>query len=591
MRIFVRSTTFNSRLQPEEIALGTAQNGYDKLKLNYAYGVVESGTLNTVKNNGNIQSQTITVAGTNGFTAVQSYTYDSLNRLKTADEKPQGWTDCTSDPTKCWSQEFSYDRFGNRNFVEAPTTTLPKNCGTSVCTADKKIVNPAINISNNRLSTGDGYLFDNAGNTTKDAQLRRFTYDGENKQVKVETVNAQDQVTGTVGEYWYDGDGRRVKKYVPYVDEEHPGEVTVLVYDAMGKLVAEYSTGVADNNTAQVAYLSNDHLGSPRINTDKNGNVTARHDYHPFGEEIASVQRTVGLGYTDDAIRKQFTGYERDSETGLDFAQARYFAANLGRFASPDPVLSSGRIPLPQSWNKYAYVLNSPTSLVDPDGFYECKGTEEQCKQFANRLQKVGDLLKNPNLSEKQKGEISRSLTSFGTPNDNNGLTVTFGKLSKNENGRTGFTKTTVNGDERLEWLKPVGGDKYVANITVTFAEGYDEDTITHEGSHIADRQDLVGSLKIRIEAGDDLSNEQIMADPKNIRKYYGEMRAYLVSAAVNKSMGVETRVWQKGWAEADSRTISGINNILKSESVYRLSPEGTKPGPGPQLLEWPKKN
>lgn len=47
------STVFNSRLQPTQIALGTVQNGTDKLKLNFDYGMTT--------NNGNVQSQTITV--------------------------------------------------------------------------------------------------------------------------------------------------------------------------------------------------------------------------------------------------------------------------------------------------------------------------------------------------------------------------------------------------------------------------------------------------------------------------------------------------------------------------------------------------
>ena len=46
----------------------------------------------------------------------------------------------------------------------------------------------------------------------------------------------------------------------------------------------------------------------------------------PFGEEVmAGVGgRTVAQGYgqTDNA-RQKFTGYERDDESGLDFAQAR----------------------------------------------------------------------------------------------------------------------------------------------------------------------------------------------------------------------------------------------------------------------------
>ncbi len=87
----------------------------------------------------------------------------------------------------------------------------------------------------------------------------------------------------------YDGDGKRVKKVVPGT-----GETTVFVYDASGKSIAEYSTIVASSTDAKVAYLTADHLGSPRINTDANGTVIARHDYHPFGEEISTSQRTPG---------------------------------------------------------------------------------------------------------------------------------------------------------------------------------------------------------------------------------------------------------------------------------------------------------
>ena len=100
------------------------------------------------------------------------------------------------------------------------------------------------------------------------------------------------------------------------------------VYDAGGKTVAEYSTAVSDS--PQVAYLTSDALGTPRINTSAGGAVLARHDYHPFGEEISTPERTPEAGYDSDQIRKKFTGYERDDETGLDFAQARMYANRLG---------------------------------------------------------------------------------------------------------------------------------------------------------------------------------------------------------------------------------------------------------------------
>ena len=53
---------------------------------------------------------------------------------------------------------------------------------------------------------------------------------------------------------------------------------TIFVYDASGKMVAEYSTIVESQSAAKVSYLTTDHLGSPRILTDANGecNLKAR---------------------------------------------------------------------------------------------------------------------------------------------------------------------------------------------------------------------------------------------------------------------------------------------------------------------------
>jgi len=103
--------------------------------------------------------------------------------------------------------------------------------------------------------------------------------------------------------------------------------------------------------------------------TDQNANIIARHDYAPFGQEIpAGVSGRTSLWGASDFVNAKFTGYERDTETALDFAQARYMSAGLGRFMSPDPG-NAGAIPTnPQSWNGYAYVLGNPLGLVDPSG-------------------------------------------------------------------------------------------------------------------------------------------------------------------------------------------------------------------------------
>jgi hypothetical protein len=44
------------------------------------------------------------------------------------------------------------------------------------------------------------------------------------------------------------------------------------------------------------------------------------------------------------------------------------FGYNHGRFTSPDPLLSSGRVENLQTWNRYAYCLNNPLNTVDPTG-------------------------------------------------------------------------------------------------------------------------------------------------------------------------------------------------------------------------------
>src|ERR1051325_713335 len=107
-----------------------------------------------------------------------------------------------------------------------------------------------------------------------------------------------------------------------------------------------------------------DQLGTPRMVIDQTGSLSGvkRHDYLPYGGDVPSDAswRTAARGYSGDGVRQKFTSYERDYETGLDFAQARYYANTQGRFISPDPLLSSGKPVAPQSWNRYSYTVNTP---------------------------------------------------------------------------------------------------------------------------------------------------------------------------------------------------------------------------------------
>src|SRR6185369_8377247 len=128
-------------------------------------------------------------------------------------------------------------------------------------------------------------------------------------------------------------------------------------------------------SVVDIRWVVADQLGTPRMIFDQSGSLAnvSRHDYMPFGEELfaGSFGRTTALGYTNaDDVRQKFIEKERDNETGLDYFGARYYANIQGRFTSPDPLLASGTIGNPQSWNRYSYSINNPVRYVDPNGLW-----------------------------------------------------------------------------------------------------------------------------------------------------------------------------------------------------------------------------
>lgn len=131
------------------------------------------------------------------------------------------------------------------------------------------------------------------------------------------------------------------------------------------------SRALAGTLYREAFWLTTDHLGTPRMVADRTGSLKGirRHDYLPFGEELGANTggRTPAQGYgLADNVRQHFTGHEHDDETGLDYAQARYYSSSLGRFLSFD---QGKYTPVdPQNWNRYTYVQNNPLKFVDPTG-------------------------------------------------------------------------------------------------------------------------------------------------------------------------------------------------------------------------------
>jgi RHS repeat-associated protein len=148
-------------------------------------------------------------------------------------------------------------------------------------------------------------------------------------------------------------------------------------------------TNAVSTGSAEVLWMVTDHLGTPRMVADLSGSLSGirRHDYLPFGEEVGAGTggRTTAQGYVGSNLRPKWAKLERDSELGLDYAQARYYSPTMGRFTSVDPENAGAWEDEPQSWTGYSYVQNNPLSFIDPTGL-----ERDRCDENGN-CEWVGD--------------------------------------------------------------------------------------------------------------------------------------------------------------------------------------------------------
>jgi RHS repeat-associated protein len=229
-------------------------------------------------------------------------------------------------------------------------------------------------------SLSERYAHDPAGNTTAMPHLAAMRWDYADNLAHV------DREGGGHVYFAYDAAGERVRKVY-----EHSGFVEERVYlrgyevyrrrraseaqpvferESLHVLDGEHRLALVETKTvdrdqpisaltAIVRYQLGNHLDSAVLELDDAGRVISYEEYLPFGVTALRAARTItGL----DARRYRYTGRERDEETGLYYNSARYYAAWLGRWMSPDPAgMTDGT-------NLYHYASNRPTVLIDPAG-------------------------------------------------------------------------------------------------------------------------------------------------------------------------------------------------------------------------------
>lgn len=332
----VQSTSYNAFEEPTSVLFGSGDSDGFTYDPNTGRVTQYKFTVNGQSVVGNLgwnQNRTLsTLSITDPFnppnTQNCAYSFDDLKRLASGN--------CGS----VWSQTFSYDSFGNIDMSGTGT------------------FQPTYSSATNRFAELPGFtpVYDQNGNLLSDS-AHTYTWDADGHPVSIDSVSLT-----------YDAFGRMV-------EQNRSGSYTQIVYTPTGSklalmngqsLVKAYVTlpsgATAVYTSSGLSYYRHaDWLGTSRLASTPTRTIYSDSAYSPFGQSYSQS------GNADVA----FTGQNQDTVPGLYDFPAREYAPFQGRWVSPDPsgILSVDPIN-PKTWNRYAYALNNPLSMVDPNG--EC---------------------------------------------------------------------------------------------------------------------------------------------------------------------------------------------------------------------------
>ncbi len=352
-----------------------------------------------------------------------SLQYDSLNRLT----GPASVVPSSGGPEQYWC--WTYDSFGNRTLETSSNSAFQ---GVTCSAAGSASSNWTSYFSNNQIAGTPalpaGLPYDQAGNLEYDGS-NSYLYDAEGR---VCAMGVAPPTGGFVEyQYIYDAEGRRVAKgtnqpavvngqYTLSCNLSGISITNSYVFGQGGEQVTEmlvaggqsswahtnvFAGGVllATYDPVGLHFQLRDWLGNRRVQTNAFGQVEEKCQNNPFGNGLSCSFPDGAPVTADDATEHHFTGKERDTESGLDYFGARYYASSMGRFMSPDWSAKEEPVPYaklddPQSLNLYGYVGNNPLSRTDADG--------HQWPDWVQRAWKVisyPGILNDPSLSPAQK--------------------------------------------------------------------------------------------------------------------------------------------------------------------------------------------
>lgn len=361
----------------------TLGNGLVSQRIHHAdTGLIQTARTGTTATNGSVQNNSYTFDTANnlvrriytaGTSQTESFTYDGLNRVRTAT------TSGLSSGTR--TLQYAYDALGNITFKTSVADVGGYRYDRTANAGPHAVTRTVLG------ATTRNYGYDAKGNMTANgSKVLRYT-------VFNNPYSITDAAANTSVDFRYGPDRRRF-----YQRQIQAGAVTETLYYDGGnyEIVKQGNTlrqkayvgdylvyqnllaGTDINQPATVVdrkytYLHRDNLGSTDAVTDQTGAVVTRNLFDPFGlrrdvngQNATPAYLTSLPARNYDTTSRGYTGHEQLDSVGLIHMNGRVYDPTLGRFLSPDQYVQYPHFS--QSYNRYSYVLNNPLSYNDPGG-------------------------------------------------------------------------------------------------------------------------------------------------------------------------------------------------------------------------------